>query len=308
LPLTGSASPATISPATIQLPGAPGNTGNAERDDALVDVIGAHVGYFEVMGMRVTAGRTFEKSRPEEVHEAVIDSVLARRFFPGANALGAQIAYEGRALTIVGVVDQARLYDLHQDGRPQVFIRAADWGFRPLFYAIRTGREPRALLPEAQAAVRRLDPRVALGNPRTMEEIVGDTLRQQRTSAALITAFAFGALLLAALGLFGVVSGSVTRRRHELAVRLALGADHRRVLRLVLREGAALVGIGALIGVPGIYGAAILIRSVLIGVSPSDPLTLVAVTLGLGAVTMAACYLPARRVLRIEPARLLHHE
>jgi ABC-type antimicrobial peptide transport system permease subunit len=143
---------------------------------------------------------------------------------------------------------------------------------------------------------------------RTLDEVVDAALRQQRLSAVLIAGFALGALLLAAMGLFGVVAGSVTRRRHELAVRLAVGADHVRVLRLVLGEGAALVGLGMLIGVPGVYFAGDLIRGVLVGVSPFDPMTLTAVASGLGLVTMAACYLPARRVLRIDPAQSLRQE
>jgi putative ABC transport system permease protein len=110
------------------------------------------------------------------------------------------------------------------------------------------------------------------------------------------------------MGLFGVVSGSVTRRRHELAVRLAVGADHSRVLRLVLKEGALLVMAGLLIGAPGIYIARGLIRGLLVGVSPSDPLTLLAAALGLLLVTMATCYVSARRALGIEPAQLLRHE
>jgi len=107
------------------------------------------------------------------------------------------------------------------------------------------------------------------------------------------------------MGLFGVVSGAVTRRRHELAMRLVLGADHRRVLMLVLGEGALLVGVGVLIGVPGVYAAGGLIRGVLVGISPTDPLTLVAVAIGLTLVALVACYVPARRVLDIDPARSL---
>lgn len=137
---------------------------------------------------------------------------------------------------------------------------------------------------------------------------IDDAMRQQRTSAVLLAALALGALLLVAMGLFGVVSGSVTRRRHELAVRLAVGADHSRVLRLVLGEGTRLVVLGMLIGVPGIYVAGRLIRGILVGVSPSDPLTLSAAALGLAFVTIAACYVPARRVLAIDPARLLREE
>jgi predicted permease len=313
LPLTASATQATI-----KVPRAPGNTGDAERDAVLVDVIGARAGYVEVMGMRRLAGRTFEASRRGEAREALIDSTLARRFFPDGNALGATFPYDETArpsgvehdlsLTIVGVVEQARLYDVHRDGRPQIYVRAEDWGYRPLFFVVRSAREPHALLAEVRSAIRRVEPRVAVGDERTMDEIVGNALRQQRTSAALITAFALGALLLAAMGLFGVVSASVTRRRRELAVRLALGADHRRVLRLVLGEGALLVGIGVLIGVPGIYAAGRLIRGVLVGVSPSDPPTLLGVALSLALVTMATCYVPARRVLKIDPAQLLREE
>jgi putative ABC transport system permease protein len=303
LPLTAAATQVPI-----HIPGASGNSGDAERDTQIVDVISARAGYLEAMGMRLLSGRGFEPARSQGVREALIDRSFARRFFPGQDPLGARIPYEKDSLTIVGVVEQARLYDVHQDGRPQLFIRQEEWGPRALYWAIRTRREPRSLLAEVTAAVRRLEPRVAVGEARTMEEIVENTLRQQRTSAALIAAFAVGALLLAAMGLFGVVSGSVTRRRHELAVRLALGADQHRVLRLVLREGARLVALGVLLGVPGIYAAGRAIRGVLVGVSPSDPQTLGAVALGLALVTMATCYVPARRVLEIEPAELLRQE
>src|SRR6266542_4218019 len=105
------------------------------------------------------------------------------------------------------------------------FVRAEDTVYRNLSFVLRTDRDPASLIPEARQAIRRIDSRVALADVKTMEEIVGDALRQQRLSAVLVAGFALGALLLAAVGLFGVVSGSVTRRRHELAVRLALGAD-----------------------------------------------------------------------------------
>ena len=141
-----------------------------------------------------------------------------------------------------------------------------------------------------------------------MDDIVQASLSPHAIGGALISAFAIGAFLLAAMGLFGVVSGSVTRRRHELAVRIAIGADHSRALRLVLKEGAILVIAGLLIGAPGIYIAKNLIRGLLVGVSPSDPLTLLGAALGLLLVAMAACYVPARRALRIEPAQLLRQE
>jgi putative ABC transport system permease protein len=321
LPLTASAIQTTLA-----IPGAPGNTGSPERDAPLVDVLGMRASYVQVIGMRIIAGRGFDPVRQDGRQEALIDSHLAAQFFPHGNPIGAKItggfaasrggsrtatnySYQpAEGLTIVGVVEQARLYDVHQDGRPQLYVRAEDWGFRPLSFVLRTAQKPESLIPQARAALRQVDPRVAMGDVRPMEQIVGDVLRQQRTSAAVIAALAVGALCLAAMGLFGVVSSSVTRRQHEMAVRLALGADHRRVLRHVLGEGALLVGIGVLIGVPGVYAAGRLIRGLLVGISPLDPLALAAAAIGLGLVTMVACYVPAQRVLRIDPAQSLRRE
>jgi putative ABC transport system permease protein len=303
LPLT-----ATAFQETITVPGAPGNTGDAQRDKLLTDMIAVRAQYVEVMGMRLLAGRTFTESRPNGVTEAMIDNTIAKRYFPESNPVGAQIRLGERSLVIIGVVAQARLYDVHADGRSQILVRAEDLGVRPLFFVMRATREPHSLLPEVRAAVRRIDPRVPVADARAMDDIVQASLSPQAIGGALISAFAVGALLLAAMGLFGVVSGSVTRRRHELAVRLALGADHRRVLRLVLKEGALLVVVGLLIGAPGLYIGNGLVRGLLVGVSPSDPLTLLAAALGLLLVTMATCYVPARRALRIEPAQLLRQE
>jgi putative ABC transport system permease protein len=293
---------------TITVPGAPGNTGEAERDQILTDMIGVRANYVEVMGVRLLAGRTFSDPRQKNVTEVMVDAAIARRFFPEGPALGARIRMGDRWLTIIGVFDQARLYNVHADGRPQMLIRSEDYGIRPLFYVMRTSRDPNALLPDVRSAVRRLDTRVPVGDARAMDDIVRQSLSPQSMGAALISAFAIGALVLAAMGLFGVVSGSVTRRYHELAVRLALGADHGHALRLVLKEGALLVLAGLLIGAPGIYIASRLIRGLLVGVSPSDPLTLSGAGLGLLLVTLATCYVPARRALGIEPAQLLRHE
>jgi putative ABC transport system permease protein len=150
-----------------------------------------------------------------------------------------------------------------------------------------------------------VDPQLAVSQIRPMDEIVSEALQQPRLSAVLLSGFSLGALLLAAMGLYGVIAGSVSRRRHEIAVRLALGADHRRVLRLVLGEGARLVALGLLIGAPGIYLASRVVGGVLVGVSPFDPLTLGAVATGLALVAAVACYIPARRVAGIEPAQSL---
>lgn len=294
---------------TLSIPGAPGNTGDPNHDAPLVDYIGVRADYFEVIGTRVLAGRSFDESRREGFREAVIDRALADHFFPSGSALGARIPFGSEdTLTVVGVVVQPRLYDIHQDGRPQLFVRAEDWGYGTLSWALRTQRPPGSLAAEVRRAVHGVDPQLALADARPMTDVVGASLSQQRVSAVLIGGFALGALLLAAMGLFGVVSSAVTRRRHELAVRLAVGADHGRVLRLVLGDGARLVLLGVLLGVPATWAAGRAISGALVGVSPTDPFTLVSVAVGLGLVAVLACYVPARRVLAIEPASSLRND
>jgi putative ABC transport system permease protein len=138
-----------------------------------------------------------------------------------------------------------------------------------------------------------------------MDEIVADARSRERISAVLLAGLAVGALLLVSMGLFGMISGSVTRRRGELAVRLALGATHRRVIRLVVSEGVRLITLGLMIGIPGIYMAGEAIQGFLICVSPFDVPTLTIVAIGLITIGLFACYMAARRVTAIDPDRLL---
>lgn len=302
LPLTAEANQTTI-----RFPSAPGNTGVEDEDAPLVDVINTREGYFDALGIELLAGRATD-GRPTGAREVVIDRTLARKFYPDGNALGATLTFGEDSFTVVGVAEHARQYDVHEDGRWQVYARNEDRTFGTLAWAVRTGRTPTSLVPAVRAAVRGVDPQLAVADVQTMEQVVDDSLRQQRVSAVLIAGFSIGALLLAAMGLFGVVSGAVTRRRHELAVRLALGAGHGRVLRLVLGEGMLLVALGLVVGVPGIYLVGGALADLLVGVSPFDPATLAAVAAGLALVAFVACYIPARRVAVIDPAQAFREE
>ena len=293
------------------IPDAPGNTGEPEHDRPLVDLIGARAGYFDALGIRMLEGRGFEGARRDTASgfgQAVIDRTLAQHFFPNGGALGAKMPIGNDTAIVVGVAEHARMYDVHADNRPQLYLRADDWGWSTLSYVVRADRDAASLMIDVQRIVREIDPQLAVAQMRTMDQVVAAAVSQQRITAVMIAGFSLGALLLAAMGLFGIVAGSVTRRRHELAVRLAIGADHRRVMRHVIREGAVLTGIGLLIAVPGVYLAGQALRGVLVGVSPYDPLTLVAVAAGLALVSLAACYLPARRIAGIEPAQSLRQE
>jgi len=237
---------------SISLPGAPGNTGDAEHDRPLVDYIQARTGWFRALGIPLLAGRDFRPPQTGARREAVIDRTLAAEFFPAGNALGTMLMVGADSMTVVGVAEHARQYDLHADGRHQVYVRDDDDTYGTLYFALRTRRRPGDLVPDVRAVLRRVDPQIAMSEVRSMEQVVEGSLRQQRVSAVLIGGFSVGALLLAVTGLFGVVAGSVARRRHEIAVRLALGAEHRQVVLLLVREGAALVVLGVMIGAPGI--------------------------------------------------------
>jgi len=290
----------------VTAPGAPGNTGDANEDEAVVDRIFVRSGYLETIGIRLLGGRTFEAARTDGVREAVIDQHLAKKFFPGGNPIGATLRSDDVPMTIIGVVEQARIYDLHQDGRPQLFVRADDYeNRRPSYFAVHTNGDLGALVSEVRGTIRQVDRRVAVSQLLTMDSIVADHRSRERISAVLISGLALGALLLVAVGLFGLISGSVTRRSGELAVRLALGATHGRVIKLVVGEGARLIALGLLIGIPGIYMAGRALEGFLIGVSPTDTPTFIAVALGLVVIALLACYLAARRISAIEPSRLL---
>jgi putative ABC transport system permease protein len=291
----------------VRFPGAPGNTGVDEHDAPLVDVVRGMPGVFAALGMELVEGSGFSASPPEGVREVVIDEALARTFYPGTSAVGRE-ADVGGTLRVVGVVRQARLYDVHQDGRPQIWVRNRDFPYATLHYLVRTSARPMDLAPAVRRTIHDLDPALPISELRTLDDVVADALRPQRLNTVLVAAFGLGALLLTVLGLYALVAGAVVRRRHEIGVRLALGAERGRVVRLLLRDGLALIALGVLLGVPGVYLAGRLLRGLVVGISPFDPATLAAVALGLALVAALACWLPARRVAAIDPARSLRAE
>jgi putative ABC transport system permease protein len=303
LPLTAGANQQTI-----RLPGAPGNTGQREHDEAFVDVLQVRPGWFAALGTDLVSGRDVGPVRAGAHREALIDRTLAEAFHPTGSAVGTTVLLDRDTVAIVGVVDHARQYDLHRDGRPQLYLRDQDDTEGALYFALRTRRAPLDLAPEVRAVMQRLDPQLAIAGLRPLEQLVDDAVRQQRVSAALIAGFAIGALLLAAMGLFGVIAGSVAQRRNEIAVRLALGASAARVRRMLLREGGVLVALGFGCAVPGIFFAGRTLQATLIGISPFDPATLAVIALALSLVALFACYLPARRAGAIEPASVLRED
>jgi predicted permease len=313
LPGTSAAGATTALPLTlatnqrgVAFPLAPGNTGDERLDQPLADHFRVTPGYFAATGHRLLAGRDFDvRDADTTALNIVIDDVLAARFFPDGSAVGATALAFGDTATIVGVVDQARLYNVHTDDRGQVYVPFHRFPTTSLSYAVRTGADPIGVAPAVGAALRDLDPSVPMSQVRTLERIVDDSLGRQRLSLTLIAAFALGALLLAALGIYGVVANAVVRRTQEIGLRMALGASADSVVRLVLGRGLALAGTGALVGLVGAAWTSRLVAGVMVGVDATDPLVYAGVAAGLVAVAAIAAYVPARRATRIDPLEAL---
>ncbi|HSR43333.1 MAG TPA: FtsX-like permease family protein, partial [Longimicrobiales bacterium] len=290
----------------VRFPGAPGNTGDADADNPLADVLEVSPGFLRAGGLRLLQGRVFTRADESSGHPVVIvDDVLARRFYPTGSAVGGRVWTGGDTATIVGVVDQARWYDVHRDDRGQVYFPSWVDPDGELYLAVRAAGDPEALVPGVRRVLRDLDPNVPVSEIRTLEAVVREALREERLNLALVASFAAASLLLAALGVYGVVANAVVRRRGEIGLRMAIGARAGRVVRTVLRDGLVLVAAGLALGLPAAWAASRLLGALLFGVRPFDPWTYGAVGLLLAAVAVLAAWIPARRVTRIDPAEAL---
>jgi predicted permease len=284
-------------------PGSPTNTGKSETDFMLVDVAPVTEGYFATTGIPLLAGEEFTAANRDSAffRVAIIDDLLAKRFFPGGQAVGQIAIVDGDTARIVGVARHVRMYSLEEEGRPQIWVPHGWVPYRRMSMAVRTSGDPAALIGLARAAIRQIDPEQVIIEMSPMSERVSQTLAERRLALLLVGTFAGSALLLAALGVYGVTASGVTQRTRELGLRMALGATRRTVVGTVLSEPARLVTFGLAIGLAGTALAARLVRRLLYGISPLDPVTLVGVAVVLFAVTIVATYLPARRAIRVDP-------
>lgn len=291
----------------LGFPHGPGDSEDGEAEDVLADLFFASPGYVHAAGLRLLEGRDFREGDGPAV--ALVDDVLATRFFPDGAAVGSRVATGSDTVTIVGVVDHARFYDVRADDRIQVYRANASIPLRWLRVAVRVASDdPLELMPSVRAVVAELDPRLAVSDVRTLEGMVSEALGQERLNLGLVASFALAALLLAGLGIYGVVSNGVVRRRPEIGVRMALGAEAGNVERMVLLQGLRLVLAGVAVGIVGAWGASRFAAALLYGVDPRDPLTfggVAALLLGVGAV---AAWLPARRATRVDPLETLRAE
>ena len=215
---------------------------------------------------------------------------------------------DGDTLRVIGVARHVRMYNLQDVGREQVWVTHTYTPYRGMVVSLRTNGDPSALAVAARRAIRSVDPEQAIITISPMADAVRDSLAQRRLVLTLVGTFAGAALLLAALGVYGVTANSVTQRTREIGIRMALGANRRSVIWSVLGEPTRVVVLGLIIGLAGTYAGGRVIQKLLYGTSPTEPVTLVIVALVLTSVGVIASYFPARRATRVDPMVALRSE
>jgi putative ABC transport system permease protein len=301
-----------LATATFSIEGQPVAVGNKPNTDYRA----ISPDYFRTMGIPLRHGREFtERDRVDTPDAAIINEELARRFFPNEDPVGKRLqlaAEETRFRDIVGVVGDARLTSLVGQVDPAVYVPMTQntWpqALRISTFAIRTGLEPRSLLAAIRKEVHSIDPSLPVTQVQTMEEIVQGALAPLRFNLILLLIFAGVAGTLSVIGIYGVMSYSVTQQTHELGIRMALGARPSEILSLVAGDGAKLAIAGVVIGVAGSLGLTRLISGLLFGVSATDPVTFAVIALGLTVICIVAGGIPARRAARVNAIVALRGE
>jgi putative ABC transport system permease protein len=263
------------------------------------------------MGIPLLQGRAFtDHDNADGPRVAIVDATLARRFFPNQNPVGKhlQFAEVSRPWEIVGVAGGVQDTGFDQQPRPTIYFPYLQTGDQTLSLVVRTDSEPGAIVPAIKNAIGAVDKDQPVFNVKTMDEIVSGVVSAQRLAFILLGTFAFLALALAAVGIYGVTSYSVSQRTHEIGVRMALGARQSDVLSLVVGHGLRLGLIGVGLGVAGALVLTRFLASMLYGIRPTDPLTYLAVSLLLAAVAALASYIPARRATKVDPMEALRYE
>jgi putative ABC transport system permease protein len=272
---------------------------------------------FRAMGIRLLRGRTFNDRDTENAPlVCIVDETLAQQYWPGEDPIEKRMAIGGSHggdmkpewRSVVGVVAHVKNYGVDQPSRFETYFPNAQRPAGGGALVLRSSASAAALSSALRAAVHSVDPDVPLFDIRELEAVVAENTAPQRLSVVLIASFAGLALLLAAVGIYGVISYGVTQRAHEIGIRLAVGAQRGDILRLVVGQGAKLTGIGLAVGLAASLGLGRAISGLLFRVSPFDPAALAGVSLLLLAVALAACYLPARRAARTDPMVALRHE
>ena len=266
--------------------------------------------YFRTMGISLQAGRLFTDA-DQQRQVAVISMSIARRAWPGEDPIGKRFHFgppSNADKEVIGVVNDVRGVSLEAGPSLNVYVPYWQNYFAATSFAIKTVNTPTSIAPAIREAIRSIDAELPLSALRTMDEVVEGSLVQRKFQTNLVSAFGAGAMLLACLGVYGVMSYSVTQRTTEIGIRLTFGAERRAILRMVLEQALRPVAVGIIVAVPLALLATSWLRSLLFGVKPQDPGTMIVACLVLIIAAALAAYLPARRATRVDPITALRHE
>jgi len=258
-------------------------------------------------------GRLFTPQEAREMrHVVVVNEEFARRNLPGQNPIGKRVTINMKddnvPTEIIGVVGDSKQRSLDQKVEPMAYWPHPELVFPAMTIVIRTKGNASEITPAVRSVIRNLDPDQPISDVRTMEDLLSISMARSRFSTTLLTVFSLVALVMAAVGVYGVISYSVLQRTHEIGIRVALGAQRSDVLLLVVTKGIVLGVIGVAVGLAASFGLTRLISSLLFDVTPTDKVTYAAVATGLFLITLVACYIPARRATKVDPLRALRYE
>jgi predicted permease len=286
---------------------------NSTNPDRVVDLYMVTPDYFQTMGIDRLSGRDFAHEGANSPKVAVVNETLVNQFFGGRNPIGQRVTGTGDTYEIVGVVKNSRSRTLGENPRPVLYRSLAqdvgrDPDFRGFSLVVRTRGNPATMETAVRNEIHTLDPTMAIFNTETMEEHLRDALVLPRLAGTLFGIFGVTGLILTAVGLYGIMSYSVNRRTREIGIRLALGAPVGAVQRLIVRQGLLLALLAVALGLPCALALARFATSILYGIRPHDPVTFTVVPLFLAAVALLACWIPARRISRVDPQKALRCE
>lgn len=278
--------------------------------------------YFSTMNIPLLKGREFtERDQVDALRVAMVNQAFADRYWPGQDPLGKRIAYSGLRdnkpdwCEIVGVARNIKHEGLDVDEKPEVYLpylqplfAASTTNLASLYFVIRTSSDPKSVIAPVRADILQLDKEQPITNIKTMEERLSESIAQRRFNMLMLSIFAGVAMVLAGVGIYGIMSYIVTQRTHEIGIRMALGAQAKDILMLVLSQGMALTTIGLGLGLLATLALTRIITSLLYGVSPTDPLIFVAISALLGIIALLACFISARKAIRVDPVIALRDE
>ena len=292
----------------VRIEGKPATDGSPSSADWRI----VSPGYFRTMGIPLRGREFEERDNGDAPQVTIISEEMARRYWPGEDPIGKSVtlvSFGNTPFTVIGVAGNVRTVALDSDANPMAYTStpfAASWN--PMNFAIRTSGDPASQVAAVRSTLASIDPNIAVYEIRTADEILAGTLGSRRFTMFLLAVFAGVALLLACVGLFGVMAYLVSQRTHEIGVRLALGARPGDVFRLVIGRGMALASIGSALGLGGAWAIGRFLETMLFQVKPTDPITLASAPVVLLVVALLACYVPARRAMKVDPMVALRYE